>query len=141
MVIRFKWAMVGLVAVTPLFMCSCLSMVVPKSPSTSGGDGRVVAAWELMYQVNDKGDEERPRETTRTTLEFTNEGRVLFTRMDSENKSHKKEKTGKFALDKGEITITDDAGNTVRLPYSIDGDKLVIVMPEMKKKFIWRRTK
>jgi hypothetical protein len=61
--------------------------------------------------------------------------------MDSENNSHKKEKTGKFALDKGEITITDDAGNTVRWPYSIDGDKLVIVMPEMKKKFIWRRTK
>ena len=153
MLILLKWVKVGLVALAPFLLSSCLTMTVPKSAkvdttptvpgssTSAGSDGRVVAAWELMYQVNDKGDEERPRETTRTTLEFTNEGKVLFNRMDRENSSHKKSKTGNFILEKSEIRITDDSGNTVRWPYSIDGDRLVIVMPEVKKKFVWRKTK
>ncbi len=153
MSIPFKWVMVGFVVLIPFFLGSCLTMTLPKSAkvdttppsigssSSGASNGRLVAAWELMYQVNDKGDEERPRETTRATIEFTDEGHVLFKRMDRENESHKKSKSGKYTLEKDEIRITDDAGNTVRWPYSVTGDTLVIVMPEVKKKFYWRKTK
>jgi hypothetical protein len=144
--------MVGLLALSPFFLGSCLTVTLPKgtsvdtTPTTSGppksdlSDNRLIAAWELMYQVNDKGEEERPRETTRATIEFTNEGRVFFNRIDRENENHKKSKTGKYSAEKDEIRITDDAGNTVRWPYSIAGDTLVLVMPEVKKKFYWRKT-
>jgi hypothetical protein len=50
-------------------------------------------------------------------------------------------RTGKYALDKEEISITDDVGNTVKWPYQVNADTLVIVMPEVKKKFYWRRFK
>ena len=59
--------------------------------------------------------------------------------MDKENSDKMKSRTGKYALDKNEISITDDMGNTVKWPYQVTADTLVIVMPEVKKKFYWRR--
>lgn len=146
-------AAVVLVMLAPLMCASCLTMGLPKSakvesapatpePSRTGAaDSRLVDSWELMYQVNDKGEQERPREKTRTVIEFTKEGRVVFNRLDGENSDHKKSRTGKYSLEKDEISITDDAGNSVKWPYTITGDTLVIVMPEVKKKFYWRRSR
>ncbi len=68
-----------------------------------------------------KGDEERPREGTRTLIEFTDKGQVIFNRMDKDNSDKMKSQTGKYALDNNGITITDDAGNTVKWPYQADG--------------------
>jgi len=109
------------------------------SASQGAADTKLVDTWELLYQVNDKGDEERPRAATRTLIEFTNRGQVIFNRMDKENSDSMKSRSGRYAVEKEEITITDDGGNTVRWPYQVVGDTLVLMMPEVKKKFYWRR--
>jgi hypothetical protein len=102
-------------------------------------DKKLVDTWELLYQTNDKGDQERPPEDVRTLMEFTDKGQVIFNRIDKEHSDKLVSRTGKFALDKEEINITDDRGNTVKWPYQVNADTLVIVMPEVKKKFYWRR--
>jgi hypothetical protein len=144
---RMNGAAICLVA---LLCASCISTTMPKTarvepspssgePSQASSDKNLLDTWELLYQVNEKGDEERPRDATRTLIEFTDKGQVIFNRMDKENSDKMKSRTGKYALDKSEINITDDVGNTVKWPYSITGDTLMIVMPEVKKKFYWRR--
>lgn len=95
--------------------------------------------WELLYQLNEKGEEERPRESTRTLIEFTEQGKVIFNRVEREHADSVKKRSGKFTLNGNEISITDDVGNTVKWPYQVTGDTLVLTMPEIKKKFYWRR--
>ena len=144
---RMNGAAICLVA---LLCASCISTTMPKTarvepspssgePSQASSDKNLLDTWELLYQVNEKGDEERPRDATRTLIEFTDKGQVIFNRMDKENSDKMKSRTGKYALDKSDINITDDVGNTVKWPYQINGDTLMIVMPEVKKKFYWRR--
>jgi len=114
--------------------------VSPKSASVGNlSDKKVVDTWELLYQKNEKGEEERPREATRTLIEFTDRGQVIFNRVDKENSDKMKSRSGKFIVEGEEISITDDAGNTVKWPYQVSGDTLVLVMPEVKKSFYWRR--
>jgi len=155
MIVILKRSASVLVCLAPLLFASCLTTSLPKSarvePNTSSPtasasttpqglpDKKLVDTWELQYQVNDKGDEERPREATRTLIEFTDRGQVVFNRMDKENSDKMKSRSGRYAVEKEEISITDDAGNTVRWPYQVVGDTLVLVMPEVKKKFYWRR--
>ncbi len=140
-----------LFAIIVIFSCvSCVGTGVSKSarvdPGVTGstameaaGDKGIADTWELLYQTNEKGDEERPKEATRTLIEFTKAGQVIFNRIDSENSDRVKSRTGKYSADKAEINITDDAGYSVKWPYQISGDTLVISMPELKKKFHWRR--
>jgi hypothetical protein len=153
MTTRRRCALIVYLCLTPFLCASCLSMSLPKisrdEPSaerreSSSGvdksrDSGVVDKWELLYQLNDKGSEEKPRESTRTVIEFTGTGKVLFNRMDKEDLQNVKSRSGQYVLAKDEISITDDAGNTVKWPYQIMGDTLVLVMPEVKKKFYWRR--
>jgi Lipocalin-like domain len=134
------------------FLCaSCITTTLPKSASveptpSSGGTSHASAAdknlldtWELLYQVDEKGDQERPKEGTRTLIEFTDKGQVIFNRMDKDNSDKMKSRTGKYVVDNNGITITDDVGNTVKWPYQVTADTLVITMPEINKKFFWRR--
>ncbi len=141
-----------LICLTALLLSSCLTMTLPKSArvdpgaSSSGSaqgtiDNNLIDTWELLYQVNDKGDQEKPREGTRTLIEFTKNGQVIFNRVDKENSDAVKSRTGKYVLEKQVISITDDAGNTVKWPYQVTGDTLSITMPEVQKKFVWRRFK
>ena len=102
-------------------------------------DTNLLDTWELLYQVNERGDEERPMEGKRTLMEFTDKGQLIFNRVDKDNPDKMKTRTGKYALDKNVINITDDVGNTVHWPYQISGDTLVIDMPEKKIKLYWRR--
>ncbi len=129
---------------------SCLTASVPKSakmdsPSSSNAsnsssvDKGLTDKWELMFQVNDKGEEQKPREATRTILEFTGSGEVVFNRMDKDSADMSKSRSGKYTVDRDQIVITDDAGNTVKWPYQVTGDNLMISMPEVSKKFHWRR--
>jgi len=147
----FSKRIIGAAICLVAFLCaSCITTTLPKSarvePSPSSGepspaassDKNLLDTWELLYQVSDKG-EERPREGTRTLIEFTDKGQVIFNRMDKDNSDKMKSQRGKYALDNNEITITDDAGNTVKWPYQATGDTLVITMPEKKTKFFWRR--
>ncbi|MBM4327224.1 MAG: lipocalin family protein [Deltaproteobacteria bacterium] len=145
---------VGLIVIAPLLCASCLTMTMPKSArlekpgaedqsstrtQTPPSDKRIVDTWELMFQEDDKGTKEVPRESTRTLLEFTDRGRIIFNRVDKDNTDRVKTRTGNFTLEDGEIKITDDVGNSGRWPYQITGEQLVIVMPEKNKKFHWRR--
>jgi hypothetical protein len=144
-------ALLLLFAVIIMLACvSCVGTGVSKSarvdPGVTGstaldaaGDKGIADTWELLYQVNEKGDEERPKEATRTLIEFTKTGQVIFNRIDNENSDRVKSRTGKYSIDRAEINITDDADNTVKWPYQVTGDSLVISMPEVKKKFHWRR--
>jgi len=131
-------------------LASCLTASLPKNakmdsqPSSQESasaslDRGLMDKWELMYQVNDKGEEQKPREATRTVLEFTGKGEVIFNRMDKENTDMSKNRSGKYTLEREQIIITDDAGNTVKWPYQISGETLMISMPEVNKKFYWKR--
>lgn len=139
-----------------LLCSSCITMGAPKTakvePSTpapgiaqaapapgASADKKLVDTWELQYEVNEKGDERKPREATRTLIEFTDGGQVIFNRVDKDESDKMKSRSGKYAIEKDEISITDDAGNNVKWPYQVVGDTLVLVMPEVKKKFYWRR--
>jgi ankyrin repeat protein len=102
-------------------------------------DNNLIGTWELLYLVDKEGNQERPRQDTRTLCEFTDKGQVIFVRIDEDKSDERKNRTGKYALDGNKISITDDVGNTVHWPYQISGDTLVIDMPESKKKFYWGR--
>lgn len=108
-------------------------------PSTGNSDKSVVGKWELLYQINDKGERQNPKDQTKTQIEFTNNRQVIFNRFDNENSDSMKSRTGKYSVEKNQISITDDAGNTVKWPFQISGDSLIISMPEVNKKFHWRR--
>ncbi len=118
----------------PLLCASCLSTGLVKPVSID--DTNLVDSWELLAQVNDKGEEDPP--ITKTVIEFTKDGELILTRTDKENSAPVKTKKGKYSINKGEITITDDEGNTATWPYQLTGDTLVVVTPEQKK-FRWRR--
>ncbi|MBI4964911.1 MAG: hypothetical protein HY913_16680 [Desulfomonile tiedjei] len=122
-----------------LLFAACVSMSTRPQGSI---DKRLLDTWELLYQENDKGDQERPNEATRTLIEFTDRGQVIFNRMDKDSDKMKK-RSGRYSAENEEISITDDGagGNTVRWPYQVAGDTLVLQMPEVKKKFYWRRYK
>ncbi|MDA8407987.1 MAG: lipocalin family protein [Deltaproteobacteria bacterium] len=135
---------------------SCLTASMPKSarmddeaqsgpeisgPSAGNSDNSVVGKWELLYQINDKGERQNPKDQTKTQIEFTNNRQVIFNRFDNENSDSMKSRTGKYSVEKNQISITDDAGNTVKWPFQISGDSLIISMPEVNKKFHWSRVR
>ncbi len=140
--------LVIILCLCPFVFCSCLA-VTPKTSKEDPGPGRLASAdsvdsslvdkWELLYQMNDKGVEEKPRESTKTLIEFTRKGQVIFNRSADENPEAIKSKTGKYLVEKEEINITDDGGNTVKWPYQVTGDTLILTMPEVQKKFYWKR--
>ena len=53
--------------------------------SVGNSDKSVVGKWELLYQINDKGERRNPKDQTKTQIEFTNNGQVMFNRFDNEN--------------------------------------------------------
>ena len=110
------------------------------SASSPGNSAKsVVGKWELLYQINDKGERQNPKDQTKTQIAFTDNGNVLFNRFDNENSDNVKSRTGKYSIEKNQISITDDAGNTVKWPFQVASDSLTISMPEVNKKFHWRR--
>jgi len=150
----------GAVCFVPFLYASCLSMSLPKSAKVQSSAGAaqeptrleprasvdkgLLDTWELLYQVNDKGDEERPRESTRTLIEFTDRGQVIFNSMDKERSDRVKSRSGKYSVQEDRISITDDVGNTVSWPYQLAGDTLILMMPDKNtpdknRKFYWRR--
>ncbi len=136
---RYSKMLCAILAFTALIVCSsCLTWTsnIKDSPTI---DKNLLDSWELMYQIDDKGNQEKPREATRTLIEFSNDGQVIFNRVDKEKSDSVSNRKGKFRTEKGLIAITDDAGNTVKWPYDISGDSLKITMPEVNKEFHWRR--
>jgi ankyrin repeat protein len=110
----------------------------PASPERTIDDD-LVDTWELLYQVDERGGREWPIEETRTLIEFTNTGDVIFSRIPRENSDRMKSRSGRYAIEGNDIVITDDSGNSVSWPYRVVGDILIVDMPEVKKKFHWRR--
>lgn len=143
-----------LLCLVPVLFTSCLSMSLPKSAKVepppaaasveplatkSGLDRGLIDTWELLYQVDNRGDQKRPPGSTRTLIEFTDKGQVIFNRLDKDTSNQLKSRTGKYTLEGEKINIVDDVGNTTKWPYQLTGDTLMIVMPELEKKFYWRR--
>ncbi|MBI5568468.1 MAG: lipocalin family protein [Desulfomonile tiedjei] len=138
-----------LVCLLSLLCASCLSMTASKSPRVEAGprsasasspaDSRLVDTWELLSKVGPNGVEELPTEGTRTLIEFTDKGHVIFNRIDKDSSGLTRSRKGSYTVDKDEITITDDVGNTAKWTYNIADDKLVIDAPEAKEKFQLRR--
>ncbi|MFC1834704.1 hypothetical protein ACFL2Q_08215 [Thermodesulfobacteriota bacterium] len=92
-----------------------------------------------MFRSDDSGAQERPRNTVRTLIEFMPDGRFKFERINSDEARMVRSKTGTYTLGRDEIMINDDQGNSVSWPCSVADDRMMIVMPELKKKFYWRR--
>ncbi len=145
---RFSRIVAGVLLCCTMLVCSsCFSTVAPKTareeapPRRPMGpiDKNLVSTWELIHRVNDKGEQELPNEHKRTRLEFTDKGDVIFNTTETQADGPVKSKTGTYSLNKNEITITDEVGNTVNWPYTVADDILVITMPDLNKKFYWRR--
>jgi hypothetical protein len=134
-----------LVCLAALFCASCLAMTAPKGGGAEPGmgsastDKRLMDTWELLYRVNDTGEKAPPNEGTRTLIEFTDKGRVIFNRVDKDHSDMVANRTGKYAQQNNEIVITDDKGNTVKWTYVINDDSLIVNAPELKQTFHWRR--
>jgi hypothetical protein len=138
-----------------LFLCaSCITTTAPnkaqvkdqqrpvasRQSTRQSVDNKIVDTWELLYQINDKGDQQLPRDNVRTLIEFTDRGQVIMNRIDKGASSPQvTSKSGNYVLRENELNITDNVGRSVRWPYRITGDSLVISMPEEKKKFYLRR--
>jgi hypothetical protein len=134
-----------LVCLAALFCASCLAMTAPKGGGAepgmgrAPGDTRLLNTWELLYKVNDKGEKVPPNEGTRTLIEFTDKGRVIFNRVDKDHSDRVANRTGKYSQENNEIVITDDKDYTVKWTYSINDDMLVVNAPELRETFHWRR--
>ena len=114
--------------------------VATRQSSKSPVDRKIVDTWELLYQINDKGDQQLPLDGIRTLIEFTDRGRIILNKIDKgPSKPHVSSRAGNYVLRDNELNITDDRGHSVRWPYRITGDTLVISMPEEKIKFYLRR--
>lgn len=142
----FKSALI-LLCLSTLACGSCvltgLYKDVWKNPGPPTIDESLVGVWELMYQVDPQGQRNPPRPGTKTLIEFTKDGRVIFNRADTENSDLAKSKTGNFRVEDRVLIITDHKDNRVSWPYEIFGDRLVFTMPEdqnnKKSEYHWRR--
>lgn len=151
MVVRSKRFVLALLCVVCCLCASCVTMTLPQSTKVNTQsprtpekeyvvkDDRLCDTWELMYLVDDKGEEKNPEEGTRTVAEFTRKGEVIVNKVDRRAPDRVKTRKGQYVAENNKIRITDQDGNEVSWPYMIDGDTLVIEMPEAKKKFYWRR--
>ena len=128
-----------------LLCSSCFSTVATQTPREEPPaprpvvptDKSLVGIWELIYQVDNKGDQDLPRQKTK--LELTDKGYVIFNRTNPQSQDEVKNKTGTYVLRNNEITITDEEGHRANWPYTLTDDILVITMPDVGKKFYWRR--
>jgi hypothetical protein len=140
----------GIILLAVLFCASCLSLTAPKDPrvdADAGGgkpiaglDKNLVDTWELMYLTDDDGKEIYPDKSTRTLMEFTENGRVLVNTTYKGPPETVKTHPGKYAmLGKDEISVTDKDGTTASWPYQIKKDTLVTTVLGGNKKHHWRR--
>lgn len=105
-------------------------------------DPNLMATWGLLSQTDEHGkNEQKPIENIRSLIEFTNKGVVVFRRIEKIASDQTQVRTGKYRIERNEVVITDEVGNTVRWPYKIADDKLTIVMSEFKKKYYWQRVR
>ena len=151
MVVLSKRLVLGLLCALSCLCVSCLTMTLPQStkveaPSTEAPpkeyvvkDDRLCDTWELMYLVDDKGEEKNPDEGTRTLMEFTQKGEVIVNKVDRNASNRVRTRNGHYLAENSQLTITDSDGRKVTWPYMVDGDTLIVDMPEVKKKFYWRR--
>jgi hypothetical protein len=116
-----------------------LTETTTKLDTNTLADKNLLNRWELLYRVTESGEKETPRDNTRTLIEFTDGGQVIFNRLDKDHSDQIESRTGKFTVEGDMINIVDDMGNSVAWPYQLTGESLIIVMPELKKKFYWRR--
>lgn len=146
-----KRVMVGMLCAVACLCVSCLSMTLPQGTTAENpspqpppkeyvaADTRLCDTWELLYMVDDKGNEEKPKEGTRVLIEFTQNGRLITNRIDGTASEQVRTKTGTYVAENNHINITDDKGNQTKWPYMIDGDTLITEMPEKRSKLYWRR--
>ncbi len=121
-----------------LLLCSsCLGLTASKAPVS----GPLTDTWELMYLADEQGAQEKPPQSVRTLIEFTKDGQAVFKRIDKETSNVVKTQSGTYKVDGDRIILTDSEGPTVNWPYRITDDILVLTMPEVRKKFYWRRAK
>ncbi len=108
---------------------------------TSAGDleSRLVGAWELIYWTNDKGEQQLPTNNSRTFLEFTDKGEVVFTGIGPRDPGTAGLKSGTYRLDNDEISVTDGTGQTAKWSYTVADDVLRVGLPEKQGGLYWRR--
>ncbi len=148
---RFQRLIRAMLCVAVVFCSSCLTMTAPQSakedrprteaPRNPVKDNMLVDTWELMYESEDGGREKPTPPGVRTLVEFTDQGRVIFNKTYSGDKNGVRSRTATYSLEKNEMHIRDDLGNSVRWPYHVTGDTLVIVMPEAKTRLYLRRSR
>lgn len=101
----------------------------------------LIGAWELVRK-SENGEPKQPVPAGANTLmEFAQGGVVMVTKTHKDNPSKPDTRPGKFSVEGSKMLITDDEGNTARCEYRIDGDTLLLAIPDIHKEFYWRRVK
>ncbi len=113
----------------------------PKQEAGGVADPRVVGTWELLYRMDDNGKETPPRQGTRTLIEFTDNGDVIFNRSDRGGSDRVKSRTGRYTVNDDTLNITDDSGYSAKITYRMAGDTLItsMVVEDRPTEFYWRR--
>jgi len=115
--------------------------VATGAPSDANAMRALLGAWELVKKAENGGPEKPVAEGANTLMEFSQDGAVIVTKTSKDNPSKPDIRPGKFSVEGSTMVITDDAGNTARCQYRLDGDTLVVSIPDIGKEFQWRRVK
>ncbi len=108
-------------------------------PYPSDRDKRLVGAWEFIYRVNEKGEQQLPHKNSGTFLDFTDKGEVTFTDIGRRAPGTEALKSGTYRIDGEEIVVTGDNGQVAKWPFVLADDVLRITMPDQPTGLYWRR--
>ncbi|MEW6350857.1 MAG: lipocalin family protein [Thermodesulfobacteriota bacterium] len=108
---------------------------------TSAGseDKTLVGTWELLYRMNEKGEQQLPHKTSRTFLEFTTKGEIAFTDIGRRGPGTEALKSGTYRIDGEEIVVTGDNGQVAKWPFVLADAVLRITLPDSRTGLYWHR--
>jgi hypothetical protein len=128
--------MVVLLCAVPFLCVSCLGLGIPKTSGLESPaslpegeiDERLIGTWEVQYRQTDNGSKEYVR--SRTLIEFTDKGELIFNRVDREKEDQLKTEAGRYTVVGDSIIVLDTQGHRGRWQYKVSEDNLVIMMSD-----------
>ncbi len=136
MTLGSRRAMVVLLCAVPFLCASCLALGIPKTPGLESPaslpegeiDERLIGTWEVQYRQSENGSKEYV--WSRTLIEFTDKGELIFNRVDREKEDKLKTETGRYTVVGDSIIVLDTEGHRGRWQYEVSEDNLVIMMSD-----------
>lgn len=122
-----------------LICCSCVSLVVPKDEQNPQSGESLIDTWELLYQIDEKGQKKLPGdENVKLLMRFSDDGRLYESYYDVKESKEIKSESISYRVQGNKLIIKDNKGNTATWIYSFKDGKLIILW-STNKRFVWRR--